>query len=104
MYFEQPFEYCRFRIFSEGFILQNLANAKFVKIKSSQNGKIILSLSDIGKSCHGRNFFTSQICLLTLFAKIDFSLKIPHLQIYSIECPAEKYEAVRAARSLGDSF
>ena len=84
--------------------MQNFANAKFVKIKSSRNGEIILSLSDIGKSCHGRDFFTSQICLLTLFAKIDFSQKISNLQMYSIECPAEKYEALRAARSLCDSY
>ena len=84
--------------------MQNFANAKFVKIKSSRNGEIILLLSDIGKSCHGCDFFTSQICLLTLFVKIDFSQKILNLQMYSIECPAEKYEALRAARSLGDSF
>ena len=41
----------------------------FVKIKSSPNGEITLSFTDISKSCPNRNFFTSQICLLTLLAK-----------------------------------
>ena len=40
----------------------------FVKIKSSRNGKINLSFIDIGKSCLSREFFTSLICLLMLFA------------------------------------
>ena len=43
----------------------------FMKIKSSRNGKIILSFTDIGKSCPSRKFLTSQLCLLTLFAKIS---------------------------------
>ena len=51
-----------------------------MKIKSSQNGEIILSFTDIGKSCHSREFETSQICLLTLLAKIKFSRKFPYLQ------------------------
>ena len=32
--------------------------------------KNILSFTDIGKSCPSRDFLTSQICILTLFAKI----------------------------------
>ena len=52
----------------------------FVKIKPLPNGKIILSLIDIGKSCLSREFFTSLICLLMLFWKIKFSRKFPNLQ------------------------
>ena len=51
----------------------------FVKIKSSQNAEIILSFTD-GNSCPRRDFKTSQICLLTPFAKINFSRKFPDLQ------------------------
>ena len=52
----------------------------FVKIKSSRNGEITLSFTDLGKSYHSREFLTSQICLVTLFAKIKFSRKFPDLQ------------------------
>ena len=41
----------------------------FVKIKPSRNGRITLSFIDIVKSCLSREFFTSLICLLMLFAK-----------------------------------
>ena len=34
----------------------------------------------MGKSCPSREFLASQICLLTLFAKIKFSRKFPDLQ------------------------
>ena len=47
----------------------------FVKIKSSWIGEITLSLTDINKSRPCREFWTSQICVLTLFAKIKFSQK-----------------------------
>ena len=46
---------------------------RFVKIKSSRTGEITLSVTDEGKSCNSREFLGSQICLLTLFAKIKFS-------------------------------
>ena len=52
----------------------------FVKIKSSQNSEITLSTTDIVKSCSRRDFFMSQVCLLTLFAKIKISRKFPDLQ------------------------
>ena len=55
----------------------------FVKTKSSQNGEITLSFTDIGISCLSREFLTSQICLLTLFAKIKFSRKFPNLQYFN---------------------
>ena len=45
----------------------------FVKIKPSRIG-------NIGKSCPVHEFFTSQICLLTLFAKIKLSQKFPNTQ------------------------
>ena len=44
-----------------------------MKIKFSRNEEIILLFTDIGKSCPSRKFKTSQICLLTPFAKIKFS-------------------------------
>ena len=56
----------------------------FVKIKSSRNCKITLSFIDIGKSCLSREFFTSLICLLMLFAKIKFSRKFPNLHYHTL--------------------
>ena len=52
----------------------------FVKMKSSRNREITLSITDIGKSCHSREFLTSYVYLLTLFAKMKFSQKFPDLQ------------------------
>ena len=52
----------------------------FAKLKPWRNGKITLSFIDIGISCLSHEFFTSQICLLMLFAKIKFSRKFPNLQ------------------------
>ena len=54
-----------------------------VRIKSSQNGEITLSFTDMCKSCPSREFLASQICLLMLFAKIKFSRKFPNLQLYA---------------------
>ena len=48
-----------------------------MKIKLSRNGEINLSFIDRGISCLSREFLTSQIRLLTLFAKKKFSLKFP---------------------------
>ena len=45
----------------------------FVKIKSSRNGEITQSFTDLGKACLSSEFVTSQTCLLTLFAKIKLS-------------------------------
>ena len=56
------------------------AYAKFREKKSLGNEEITLSFTDIGKSCPSREFLTSQICLLKLFAKIKFSR---NFQIYS---------------------
>ena len=57
----------------------------FVKIKSSRNAEITLLFTDICKSLLSREFLTSQICLLTLFAKILFSRKIPDLQYLELQ-------------------
>ena len=46
----------------------------FVKIKSSRNGKIVLSFTDIGKSCPSREFLVSQICLLILAKNSGFTV------------------------------
>ena len=66
------------KIFARTLISLNMRS--FMKIKPSRNGKITLSFIDIGKSCLSREFFTSLICLLMLFAKIKFSRKFPNLQ------------------------
>ena len=52
----------------------------FVKIKSTQIGEIFLSFTDISKSRPCCEFLTLQICVLTLFVKIKYSLKFPNLQ------------------------
>ena len=52
----------------------------FVKIKSSQNGDITLWITNIGKVCPSCDFLKSQVCLLTLFAKLKSSRKFPDLQ------------------------
>ena len=52
-------DYCKFGNFRDGF-----------KIKPSSNGEITLSFSDVDKSGPSCEFLTSQICLLTPFAKI----------------------------------
>ena len=36
---------------------------RFAKIKSSVNGEITLSFTDIGKSCQGCEFLMSQLCI-----------------------------------------
>ena len=43
----------------------------FVNIKPSRNSKFSLLFSDTCKSCLSRELWASQICLLTLFAKIN---------------------------------
>ena len=73
---------CKFENFREGINFTNTSHMRsFVKIKPSQNGEIILSFTDMGNPCRSRELLTSQICLLTLFAKIKFSQKFPNLQI-----------------------
>ena len=43
---------------SRGFYFRETSHMRsFMKIKSSQIGEIILSFTDIGKSCHSRAFF-----------------------------------------------
>ena len=56
---------------------ETLHMQSFAKVKSSQNGKITLSFTDIGKSCTSRESQTSLICILTLFAKIKISRIFP---------------------------
>ena len=56
-----------------------------MEIKSSRNGEITLSFTDIGKSYPSHQSLMSQICLLTLFAKIKFSRKFPDLQYMLFE-------------------
>ena len=52
----------------------------FVKLNTSRNGKITLLFTDIRILCQSREFLTSQICLLMLFAKIKLSRNFPNLQ------------------------
>ena len=44
-----------------------------MKTKSSRNGDITLSITDLGKSYTSREFIAPQKCLLTLFARIKLS-------------------------------
>ena len=70
------------RKFSREFNFREASHMRsFVKIKPSRNGVITLSFTNTVKSCSSREYFTSQICLLTLFAKIKFSRKSPNLQL-----------------------
>ena len=53
----------------------------FVKIRPSRNDEITMSLTGaISKSGPSREMLKLQICILTLFAKINFSRKFPDLQ------------------------
>ena len=63
-------------IFARFYFRETSHRRSFVKINSLRNGEINLSFTDIDKSCTSRKFLTSQIGLLTLFAKIKFSRKI----------------------------
>ena len=75
-------------IFTRVLFSRNFAYAKFVKIKSSRNSEITLSFTNAGKSCLSLVFLVSQICLLTIFAKIKLSRKFPDLQ-YLFEAKIE---------------
>ena len=59
---------------SENFLrllfLRNFTCAKFHENKSSPNGDTTLLFTDLGKSSPSHEFLMSQICLLTIFAKI----------------------------------
>ena len=44
-----------------------------------------MSVTDVGKSGPSHEFLTSQIFLLTLFAKTKFSRKFPNLQYTAIK-------------------
>ena len=67
-------------MFARFYFRETSSMQSFVKIKCSQNGQIILSFSDIGKSCPICSFSISQIRLLILYAKIKFSQKKSNLQ------------------------
>ena len=61
---------CNCKFGNLGFIFRETSHMRsFAKVKSSQNGKITLSFTDIGKSCFRREFKMSLIYMLTLFAK-----------------------------------
>ena len=64
-------KYCKFGNFSEGF-----------RVLFSRNGEFTLPFTDICKSSPSREFLTSQVCILTLFAKINYR---ENFQIYSNE-------------------
>ena len=62
-------QYCKFGNFLRGLYFREISHMRsFVKIKPSRNGKTT------------REFFTSLICLLMLFATIKFSRKFQNLQ------------------------
>ena len=80
LYERAPFPILLIRKFSRGYHFRESSHAKFRENKSSRTGEIIRSFTDEGKSCHCREFLASQICLLTLFAKIKVSRAFPNLQ------------------------
>ena len=49
-------------------------------IKASKTGEMVLSFTDVGKSCPSCKFSKSQICLSKLFAKINLLQKSLNLQ------------------------
>ena len=53
----------------------------FAQTKSSRNGKITLSITDIGKSCTSCEFLAPEECLLTLFAKNKILAKISRFTV-----------------------
>ena len=62
-------------IFARVYFRETSHMRSFEKINTSRNDEIALSFTDLGKSCPSREFLTSQICILTIFAKIKFSRK-----------------------------
>ena len=67
-------------IFARTLFSRNFAYAKFRENKTLTKWPKTLSFIDIGKSCLNRDFFTSLMCLLMLFAKMKLSRKFPNLQ------------------------
>ena len=55
--------YYKFVIFARFYFRETSHMRSFAKVKFSQNGKIILPFTDIGKSCPSREFKTSLICI-----------------------------------------
>ena len=55
----------------------------FVKMKSSQNGEITLSITDKGKSCTSRKLLAPQECLSTLFVEKN-PAKISGFTVFTI--------------------
>ena len=68
-------------IFARVYIRETSHILSFMKIKSSQNGKITLLFTDIGKSYLSREFLMSHICLLSYLQKLNSWEKSP---IYNI--------------------
>ena len=58
----------------------------YKKFAGGYNDEISWSLSDVGKFWPSREFLMCQICLLTLFAKIIFSVKFLNLQYLNMTC------------------
>ena len=77
----QPNKHCKFKNFGEGFIFVKLGS--FVKIKSSRNGKITVSVTDVVKSCFSCKFLTWQICLLHIIHENNILTKISKPTVYS---------------------
>ena len=59
----------------------------FAKMKHRKVAAITLSFTDIGKLCPSHDFLTSQMCLLTLFAKLKFSQKFEFTVAYPMVTP-----------------
>ena len=67
-------------IFTKALFSRSFASAKFRDSIILAKCRITLSFTEICKSFPSCEFLASQICLLTLFAKIRSSRKYPNLQ------------------------
>ena len=73
----------RFRNFSRGFYFRETSHMRsFVKIKSSRNGEITLSFTDICKSCLSRKIFNGTDMSFNAIRKNKILAKIFEFAVY----------------------
>ena len=67
---------------SRSFYFRNISlMRKFGKVKPSQNVEDTLLFTDVGESCPSCEYLTSQICLLMLLSKTEFSHYILNFEL-----------------------
>ena len=78
------FLYCSFYCCNHLIVTSEIfASFIFAKTKPSWNDNMTLSFTDVGKLCPSREFLTSLICLLTLFAKNKILTRISEFTVHS---------------------